>query len=97
MATPVSQAPPATEQVTREEGALHSVCTGPIERRTCAGTEGVGVPKPSLALAACLAFLLQAARLPGSEDGFFPAVTVPLPNDQPASCPWPAGSCRRQK
>lgn len=94
MATPVSQAPLATEQVTQEEGALHSVCTAPVERRACAGTEGVSVPKPSLALAACLAFLLQAARLPESEDGFFPEVTIPLPSDQPASCSRPAGSCR---
>lgn len=81
----------------REEGALHSVCTGPVERRACAGTEWVSVPKLALALAACLAFLLQATRLPGSKDGFFPAVTVPSPSDQPASCSRPAGSCRRQK
>lgn len=94
MATPVSQALPATEQVTWEEGALRSVCTGPIEKRACAGTERGSVPKPTLALAACLAFLLQAARLPGSEDGFFPEVTIPLPSDQPTSCSRPAGSCR---
>ena len=47
-----------------------------------------------LVLAACLDFLLQAASLPGSEDEFFPGVTIPLPSDQPASCPRPASSCR---
>lgn len=94
MATPVSQALPATEQVTQEEGALRSVCTGPVERRACVGTERASVPKPTLALAACLTFLLQAAHLPGSEDGFFPEVTILLPSDQPASCSRPAGSCR---
>lgn len=47
-----------------------------------------------LALAACLDFLLQAASLPGSEAGFFPGVTIPLPSDQPTSCPQPASSCR---
>ncbi|XP_068400339.1 lisH domain-containing protein ARMC9 isoform X3 [Eschrichtius robustus] len=45
-------------------------------------------------LQTCLDFLLQAASLPGSEDGFFPGVTIPLPSDQPASCPRPASSCR---
>ncbi|XP_067596347.1 lisH domain-containing protein ARMC9 isoform X2 [Pseudorca crassidens] len=45
-------------------------------------------------LQTCLDFLLQAASLPGSEDGFFPGVTIPLPSDQPTSCPQPASSCR---
>lgn len=91
MATPVSQAL-AAEQVTQEECSfgLHSAWL----KGGRAGTEGVSVPKPSLALAACLAFLLQAAHLPESEDGFFPEVTIPLPSDQPASCSLPVGSCK---
>ncbi|XP_049568474.1 lisH domain-containing protein ARMC9 isoform X5 [Orcinus orca] len=45
-------------------------------------------------LQTCLDFLLQAASLPGCEAGFFPGVTIPLPSDQPTSCPQPASSCR---
>lgn len=85
---------PAAEQVTRGKGGFqYSVCTEPVERRLV-WDRGDTVQLPPWCWQLALAFLLQAANLTGSEDGLFAGVAVPLPEDQPASLPRPASSCR---